>query len=238
MAGGRRRRPGVVDAAAERGRPRRARCRAGHGEEEEHRSPRARAPGLPARRPGRQARRRRRRPARRPRLRPHRGPGRRALQRRGPHAPVLGHRAASRRALGAEQARPRAGRRHGPGQDDRRPDRARQRARRHRARLPHRRVRPGGPALPAHGPHGRPLLRRQRGGDPQPTRARVSPPGGRAVRPAALRHTRRASRGRRGVLLGAGLHRARGAAVRALHPPVHPRLAAPPRRPPAEPHCP
>ena len=115
---------------------------------------------------------------------------------------------------------------------------ARQRARRHRARLPHRRVRPGRPALPAHGPHGRAVVRRQRRGDPQPARARVSPTWPRRSTTPCPTTPRRASRGRGGVLLGAGLHRARGAAVRALHPPVHPRLAAPSRRPPAEPRPP
>ena len=74
------------------------------------------------------------------------------------------------------------------------PDRARQRARRHRARLPHRRVRPGRPALPAHGPHRRALLRGQRGGHPQPAGARAPGPGRRALRADALRHPGRAGR--------------------------------------------
>ena len=112
----------------------------------------ARARRLPPRRPGRQAPGRRRCAPERARLRPHRHPRDVALRRRRPHAPLLGHRPAPRRAVGPEQARPRARRRHRPGQDDRRSDGARQRARRRRARLPHRRLRPGRPALPAHGP--------------------------------------------------------------------------------------
>ena len=60
--------------------------------------------------------------------------------------PLLGHRHAPRPAVGAEQARPRARRRHRPGQGDRRPDRAGQRARRRRAAVPLRRLRPRRPA--------------------------------------------------------------------------------------------
>ena len=155
-----------------------------------------------------------------------------ALRRRRPHPPLLGHRAASGRAVGPEPARPRARRRHGPGQDRRRPDRARQRARRHRARLPHRRIGPGRAALPAPGARGRALVRGQRGGHPQPPRAREPRAGRRAVRAAALRHAGRAGRGAQAFYSDARVHGARRAALRALHPAVHPRLAAPSRRAP------
>ena len=99
--------------------------------------------------------------------------------------PVLGHRHPPRAAVGAEQARPRARRRHRPGQGHRRPDRPGQRARRHRAAVPLRRLRPRRADVPRERAQRWALGGRQLGAHPQPARRGAARPRRGAVRRAA-----------------------------------------------------
>ena len=83
----------------------------------------------------------------------------------------------------------------------------------------------------------RSVRRRQLGPDPQPARRGAAGPGGGALRALPLRLPGRAGAGGPGLLRAAGVHRVGRPALRALHPAVHPRLAAPPGRAPPERRC-